>query len=339
MELENKCLRLGVGAVLFALLVRLVSGGLPGKVLSWITSPEVGAAILSLETGRRVPVPEATAPTEKPVSVAETTAATEPEVPALQPAVFSPEDAQAVEVLNVCNYPVDTQALLLQPLTWELAGDVPTVLILHAHGSECYADAENGEFYRSLAEEENMVSVGAYLGALLEAGGIRVLHDRTLHDQPSYNDAYVNARQSARAYLEEYPSIALVLDLHRDAAQDPAGNQLPKTVTLESGETAQLMLVVGTDAGGLNHPQWQENMALAVKLYAQLEKQAAGLCRPISFRTQRFNQDLSPGALLVEVGAAGNTLEQAMRGAEQLAQGILALSRGTETAATIGSTS
>ena len=91
------------------------------------------------------------------------------------------------------------------------------------------------------------------------------------------------------------------------------------------------MLVVGSDAGGLSHPHWQENMALAVKLHAQLEKNCPGICRPISFRSQCFNQDLSPGALLVEVGAAGNTRAEALLATEQLAQGILALAHGTVT--------
>ena len=90
------------------------------------------------------------------------------------------------------------------------------------------------------------------------------------------------------------------------------------------------MLVVGTDASGLNHPDWEENMALAVKLQTMLERICPGICRPISFRTQRFNQDLSPGGLIVEVGAAGNTREEALRATEYLAQAIIALSYGTD---------
>ena len=77
------------------------------------------------------------------------------------------------------------------------------------------------------------------------------------------------------------------------------------------------------------HPKWQENMSLAVKLHAQLEKTCPGICRPISLRSQRFNQDLSTGALSIEVGAAGNTRQEALGGAEILAQAIIALSRGT----------
>jgi stage II sporulation protein P len=88
------------------------------------------------------------------------------------------------------------------------------------------------------------------------------------------------------------------------------------------------MMVVGTDAGGNRHPNWQENMALAAKLHARLETLYPGVCRPISFRTQRFNQDLSAGAMLIEVGAAGDTLEEALVATRVLAEGILSLASG-----------
>ena len=102
--------------------------------------------------------------------------------------------------------------------------------------------------------------------------------------------------------------------------------------TVDSGgqASAQLMMVVGTDANGLDHPNWHENMALAVKLHAQLEKNTPGICRPISFRSQRFNQDLSTGALIVEVGAAGNTHGEAMEAVRLLAQAVIELSQGTK---------
>jgi len=121
----------------------------------------------------------------------------------------------------------------------------------------------------------------------------------------------------------------MVLDIHRDAAEDGSGEQINYTVQTDKGESAKLMLVVGTDAGGLEHPLWQENMALAVKLHAQLQKANPDICRPISFRASRFNQDLSPGALLVEVGAAGNTRQQALVAAEILAEEILGLAKGS----------
>lgn len=338
MDWESKVLKVGAAAVGCAIVFRLLAGGLPQRILSFLSRPETAAFVLYLETGRVVrpsqlteegeSLPQ-TAPTE-PGTPTETTEPTQPEPVGNAMAVFAPEDAEAVEVGNLSGVTVDIPDLLAQPLTWELTGEAPTVLILHTHGSECYADG--GKNYRSLEEAENVVSLGTALGQLLEEAGIRVIHDKTLHDQPSYNDAYANARQAAKKYLEDYPSVELVLDIHRDAVENAGGAQLAKTVTVEGVQVAQLMLVVGTDAGGLNHPRWQENMALAVKLHAQLEALSPGLCRPISLRTQRFNQDLSPGALIVEVGAAGNSHLEAMRAVALLAKGIEALAHGAEPA-------
>ncbi len=332
MELENKSLRVGAMAVAFAVLLRLFSGGFLDTVVSAVTSPQVASFLLYLETGRvvRVPeqeVPETTVqqtPTQQETVVQSETQPTQ--------AVFSAEDADLVQVNNLCGYSADVQALLAQPLSWDLTGAVPTVLILHSHGSESYTKTEDyteSSDYRTLDEQYNVVSVGTQIAQLLQQQGIQVIHDKTLHDYPSYNGSYEHARAAIKAYLEEYPSIRLVLDIHRDAAEDSSGEQIDYTVDISGQKAAQLMLVVGSDAGGLTHPQWQNNMALAVKLHVQLEKLVPGICRPISFRTQRFNQDLSAGAVLVEVGAAGNTRQEALKAAEILAQGILELAHGT----------
>ena len=331
MDLEQKVLRVGAAVVVCALGLRLLSGGLPEKILSFLTSPEAAAFVLYLETGRAVrpeaAVPETSRPSETaaPTLPPEETSLPEATRPVLP--VFSREDAGEVELLNVCGYSVDIPAMLLQELDWVLPGQAPTVLLLHTHGSECYSG--DGEDYRSLEPEENMVSLGTELAALLESAGIRTLHDRTLHDQPVYNDAYVNARETTKDCLAENPTVRLVLDLHRDAAEGADGQQIPKSITVDGQQVAQLMLVVGTDAGGLTHPDWEENLALAVKLQATLEDLCPGICRPISFRTQRFNQDLSPGALILEIGTAGNTREEALRAVKILARAIEALAYGT----------
>ena len=175
-----------------------------------------------------------------------------------------------------------------------------------------------------------MLSIGDRVAQILEAAGISVIHDRTLHDYPSYNGSYLDAREAMESYLAQYPSIRLVLDLHRDAAEDGDG-QMDTSAQVNGAESAQVMLVVGTDEGGLEHPQWQDNLSLALKLGVQLERLYPGICRPISLRTERFNQDLSAGALLIEVGAAGNTHAEALTAAEALAQAIAALAQGANT--------
>lgn len=285
---------------------------LPGQALS---------GLLYLETGR-VLRREAEVPTGEPPSEPETAPSTEipePELP-----VFTRADLEYAAVQYFCGYRPDLAALMEQPLEWELCGDEPTVLIVHAHATESY-DGTPG--YRSLDETENMLSVGDEVARVLEAGGIHVLHDRTLHDYPDYNAAYSGARDTIRAYLAEYPSIRMVLDIHRDASGG-TGGQLVTSATVGGQRSAQIMMVVGTDESGNAHPDWQTNLALALKLTAQLEQFDPGVSRPVSLRAQRFNMDLTAGSLLIEVGAAGNTHEEALIAANALARAILALAHG-----------
>lgn len=335
MELERRSLRIGAAVIVCAILLRLLSGGMAGRVVHALGSPEMTSFLLYMETGRIVRPMEPIPSTEP----AETASPPETEPPAEtvgpaplgRPAVFTAEDAALVQVRNSGGYDLDLEALLTQSLSWNLVYPEPTVLILHTHTSESYVNTEGyteDGSYRTLDERYNMLSIGDRITELLENRGISVIHDRELHDYPSYNGSYTHARAAIAAYLEEYPSIRLVLDIHRDAAEDSSGNQIATTATVDGKTAAQLMLVVGSNAGGQSYPNWQQNMALAVKLHAQLEKLAPGICRPISFRSQRFNQDLSPGAVLVEVGAAGNTRQQALLAAEVLAQAILALAYG-----------
>ena len=175
------------------------------------------------------------------------------------------------------------------------------------------------------------MGVGDYLEELLETRyGIQVIHDRKTHDYPSYNGSYSNARKSIEKYLKKYPSICLVLDLHRDASGD-LKNQMRTKATVNGQKSAQIMFVVGTNGAGQKHPDWKENLALALKLQVQMERHAKGICRDINLRSQRFNQDESTGALIVEVGAAGNTRKEALIAVEVLAQAIADLSNGALT--------
>ncbi|MGM9588733.1 MAG: stage II sporulation protein P [Faecousia sp.] len=249
--------------------------------------------------------------------------------------VFSAEEADALEMDYDCSRRPDLATLLSQPLDWDLTGDAPAVLIFHTHTTESYTkageDYEETSRYRTLEPQYNMLSIGETVANLLEEAGIGVIHDRTVHDHPSYNGSYVHARQTVQEILTENPSIRLVLDLHRDASET-AGKQL-RTEALVAGEpSAQLMFVVGTDVSYPSHENWEENLSLALKLQALLSREHPGLVRPLNLRSQRFNQDLSPGALLVEVGAAGNTHGEALTAARALAEAVIQLSRGGETA-------
>lgn len=329
MDSHGKALRVGTAAVLCALLLRLVGMGIPGNILSWVLQPDIAAFLIYLETGRdvRFSAPsQVFSPAYAPESPAPMEQAAEP-LP-----VFSREDGKTLEVYYACSARPDLGAALAAPLDWDLTVPEPTVLILHTHTTESYTketeDYEETASWRTLDEQYNMLSIGDALGRILAREGITAVHDRQIHDYPSYNGSYNHARKAISGYLAEYPSIRLVLDLHRDAA-DTGNGQLRPLVDLEGTSTARLMLVLGTGDGGLSHPGWEENLSLAVKLHTQLERQAPGIMRPLLLRSQRFNQDLHPGALLVEVGAAGNTHGEAIAAAEQLGMAIAALARGS----------
>lgn len=323
--MDRRVLRLGAMVILLAIAVRLVGNSALGTVLQDLDTSRLSSAILFFQTGRlvRTAISEETVPITEP----DTAPVTEPAL-----AVFSPEDASLVQVNNNTEYRTDTQTALLQPLSWQLKADMPTVLILHTHGTESYTKTEDyneSATYRTHNTLFNVVSIGDRLEALLENAGIRVIHDRTMYDVPSYSGSYDAARTSIEAILAENPSIDLVLDIHRDAAESTAGSQIAYTVPTDAGEAAKLMLVIGTDGSGLTHPDWQENFSLAVKLQAKLEALCPGICRPIHLRKQRFNQDLSAGSLLIEVGATGNTRQEALLATEYLAEAILSLSNGS----------
>ena len=336
MDREERTLRAGAAAICCALVLRLAAGGFFQPAAEFLARPEVSRWLLYLQTGLWADPAGETLPAfqrESPEPDFAHFALPEMTEPAAEPISFRAEDAAATQIKYSCSLRPDVERLLLAPLDWDLCGEEPTVLILHTHATESYTPTA-GETYtqsaafRTLDEGYNMISVGAYLKQLLEAGGIHALQDTALHDYPSYNGSYEDARKAVENYLAEYPSIRLVLDLHRDASGDIA-NQMKTSATVAGKPSAQLMLVMGTNASGQEHPNWQENLSLGLKLQAVLQQKYPGICRPLALRAQRFNQDLSPGALLIEVGAAGNTRREALTAVEALAEGILALAKGT----------
>ena len=333
MNHQSRCLRVGAAAILCAIIFKLGLGGIWEPLGEFLARPTISSWLIYLETGRIVrfsPSPE-----EIPLFAHESATPIFEEVPEATMPVFSAQDMALVTMKYFCAKDPDLEALIRQPLTWNLASGEPTVLILHTHGTESYTQSP-GETYkessafRTLDESYNMVSLGDFLAHALEAAGIGVIHDRSLHDYPSYSGSYSSARKSISAYLKEYPTIQLVLDLHRDASGDDK-NQLKTAATVDGVKSAQLMLVVGTNGSGLSHPHWEENLSLALKLYAQLERNAPGICRYISLRAQRFNQDQHPGALIVEIGGAGNSHAEAITATSVLAQAVIDMAKGVET--------
>ncbi|MCL2368561.1 MAG: stage II sporulation protein P, partial [Oscillospiraceae bacterium] len=117
---------------------------------------------------------------------------------------------------------------------------------------------------------------------------------------------------AARRYLERYPEIQIILDLHRDAIMDNAGNYIRTLADIEGVTSAQVMLVVGTDHAGLEHPNWRGNLQFALRLQAEMVARYPTFARPMSLREERFNAHLAPGAVLVEIGTCANTLQEAL---------------------------
>lgn len=313
---DKKVLQAGAILIACGLLLRLTIN-LWSPVVQAAEPVTLGQVIVFLQTGRVV---RYRAPVQAPSQPAD-----EPQKP-ITKAVFSQSDQALVQLRNTSDKSADISAALLDTLRWDLYAAQPAVLILHSHGTESYQNTEGYEesaAYRTLDTDYNMISVGDLLTQELEKAGIRVIHDRTMYDAQSYNDAYIHAREAIQQHLAENPSICLVLDLHRDAAADANGNQIRYTVETPEGTAAKLMLVLGT-----NHDSWQDNLSLATKLHVLLEKQVPGICRPISVRAQRYNQDLC-SAVLVEVGAAGNHRQEALRSANYLAQAIISLAGGS----------
>lgn len=330
MDWERRCMRTCAVILLCAVVIRLSASGRLSPLGEVLESPQVASFLVYLQTGRVVrlsaqPEPPTTAPEpESEPTQPATTEAVQPTAPDI-----TAEDLERIDVKYTCRYRPDLSSLLTKPLSFDLKGDEPTVLILHTHTSESYTPTDGQNYletseFRTLDPDYNMLRIGDEVAAVLEEAGIRVIHDREFHDYPSYNGSYNDAAKSTANYIEQYPSIRLILDLHRDAA-DTAYGQMVTECTVGGQSSAQLMMVVGTDGGGLSHPNWQDNLSLALKLQVVLEKQNPGICRNLSLAYQRFNQHFTPGALLIEVGAAGNTLDEALIAANALGKGIVTL--------------
>ena len=221
-----------------------------------------------------------------------------------------------VYISNSTKYTLSNEELL-KPFGAELTGEAPQILILHSHGSEAYTPAADdgivwsGEC-RTTDTRYNVVRMGDAMAEVLGQAGISVLHDRTLYDYPEYAGSYDRSLAAIDRYLKEYPSIRFVLDVHRDAIETSSGSQVKVISEIDGqGTASQLTLVVGSDGGGLSHPDWMENLRLAVAIQEQALTDYPTLMRPLLLRNSRYNQHATTGSLLVEVGTAGNAPEEA----------------------------
>lgn len=211
------------------------------------------------------------------------------------------------------------------------AGDGPLVLILHTHGTEAYS--EEGSLWYTSEENiprsdditKNVVAVGEEMAQTLREAGIGVLHCETMHDKESYKESYTRSAETIKAMLKEYPTIRYVLDVHRDSILGSDNTKYRPVALVDGKATAQVMLVVGSDYKGADHPNWKKNLALAAVLERRMLENEPGMARAVNLRGAAFNQQFTPDSLLLEIGSCGNTLAEAKEAGHLVAQELAAV--------------
>ncbi len=210
----------------------------------------------------------------------------------------------------------------------------PLVLLIHTHATEAYSEFGVAAYpadrtFHSMNAEDTVIAVGDVFASALELAGISVIHCRDVFSLESYDKAYDYSAAAVYSYLEKYPSIQYVFDIHRDALFTAENGQLAPVSTAAGKAIAQTMIVVGTNEAGAHHPGWEDNLALALDMQSAMMERFPNSVRPYNLRTASFNQQLSPGFLLLEIGSSGNTLGEAKRGAISAALGFAEAISGT----------
>lgn len=222
-----------------------------------------------------------------------------------------------VQVKNETEYPLTEE--ILKP---DISVNNKNVLIFHTHTCESYTSSPNFEYvqtgtFRTTDLNYNVVRVGTELEKQLDSYGYNVYHDKTYHDYPAYNGSYGRSLITVENLLKNYTNTDIVIDIHRDAIGDYS---YAPTVQIGEEQASQLMFVIGTDGGGLEHPNWNQNLKFAVKVQEKANELYPGLFKPIILRNSRYNQNLAKGACIIEVGATGNTMDQCLNSMKYLAK-------------------
>lgn len=207
----------------------------------------------------------------------------------------------------------------------------PQVLIVHTHATESYMSEERG-FYtakdkpRNTDNSKNVTKVGEIIANRLKEGGIGVIHDRTQHDHPAYNGSYGRAAKTINEYLKKYPSIKIVVDVHRDSIAMTGSDKCKPTVTVDGKKAAQVMLVMGSQTGTVtNFPNWRQNFRLALRYQQTMEEMYPGLARAMLFCSRCYNENLTTGSMILEVGTDSNSFEEACYSAELTGNALVRL--------------
>ncbi len=225
----------------------------------------------------------------------------------------------------------EVAAEIENPLPFAVAWNSPEpqVLIMHTHATEDYRLSAGlwftpGDGSRSTDRNLNMCAVGRVMADTLNAAGLNTLHDETLNDYPSYTGSYANSRAVVQQYLAQYPSIKIVLDVHRDAIETESGSRMAPVCTVEGRQAAQVMLICGSDNGTtVTLPNWRQNLRFAAAWERAMEETYPGFTRSVLLGYRFYNQDLTTGSLLIEIGGHGNNLNEALYAGQLAAKGLI----------------
>lgn len=205
----------------------------------------------------------------------------------------------------------------------------PQILIMHTHTTECYLPEDrdyytDGDLTRTRDKSKNVTAVGDIITQKLNDAGFVTLHDTTEHDYPQYDGSYNRSGETVKKYLKEYPSIKIVIDLHRDSLKGNGIDRVKPVVEIQGKKAAQVMLVIGCGENISGHENWEKNFTFGIKYHQTLEVLYPGLARPISFSNARYNQHLTSGSILLEVGTESSSLDEAKYGGELAANALVA---------------
>ena len=237
--------------------------------------------------------------------------------------------AKGVHVNNSTGLEVNLSALLKSKLGYTIKkNDSPQVLIVHTHATESFL-SEDRDYYtasdksRNTDNSFNVTALGKIVAEKLNSADIKTLHDTTQHDYPSYNQSYYRAAKTITGYLKKYPSIKVVIDIHRDSVQS-GSTKTKLTADIEGKAAAQVMLVMGSQTGNVkNFPKWKENLKLALRLQKNIEASYPDLARPLSLMSRSYNERLTTGSMLLEIGTEANSFEEAKYSAELVGNSLV----------------
>ncbi len=199
---------------------------------------------------------------------------------------------------------------------------MPFVLIMHTHTTECYEDEISDSYgensvSRTTDLDKSVVAVGEKIADELRAAGIGVIHDETVHDYPRYTGAYDRSAETVKKILEENPTVKIVIDVHRDAIEEN-GTRYAPAVEINGVSAAQVMMICGCT----NVPQYRYNLRIASRLQSKAEGMFPGLTRPILFDERNYNQELTHGSFLIEMGSDSNSLGEALYSGELIGKAL-----------------